>query len=398
MTTPQTGPTALRDRQIASRPPTTTRHTTREPRRTPESTPPQSQPRTTHRCRSEPEDIQDLHAHIHGGIPQRDIDALSAYWDAFPSLRATLFKENRPGYADLAVDITEVQQLILDSAEFKTFSAAVKTTVDKWFAVHRPLLAAINPEMKPNALITVLGDDLLARFRDTPLLDEYAVYEQLLSYWHEVVHDDVFIVMHDGWEGAAKPRVAIEDKTRKLKEDPDLVIGSGKNAVKYKTDLIPPALVVARYFAAEQAAVDALAAAADELARELDEHLEEHGGDEGLLAEAASDNGKVTKALVDKRVKAVKREIKDGSGDKEELAALETAATLFKADATAKKAFKGAQAELDEATLKKYGELTEDEIKTLVLDAKWHGTVTARVASEAEALTFGLGIPNSATW
>ena len=36
---------------------------------------------------SEPEDIQDLHAHLHGGIPERDIDALQGYWDAFPALR-----------------------------------------------------------------------------------------------------------------------------------------------------------------------------------------------------------------------------------------------------------------------------------------------------------------------
>src|SRR3982075_2413244 len=36
---------------------------------------------------SEPEDIQDLHAHLHGGIPGRDLDALSGYWDAFPRLR-----------------------------------------------------------------------------------------------------------------------------------------------------------------------------------------------------------------------------------------------------------------------------------------------------------------------
>ena len=53
---------------------------------------------------SEPEDLQDLHAHLHGGIPERDIDALSDYWEAFPQLRAQLFKLNRPGYADLAVD------------------------------------------------------------------------------------------------------------------------------------------------------------------------------------------------------------------------------------------------------------------------------------------------------
>ena len=54
---------------------------------------------------SEPEDIQDLHAHLHGGIPDRDLDALSDYWDAFPSCARQLFKPNRPGYSDLAVDV-----------------------------------------------------------------------------------------------------------------------------------------------------------------------------------------------------------------------------------------------------------------------------------------------------
>jgi type I restriction enzyme M protein len=39
---------------------------------------------------SEPEDLQDLHAHLHGGIPERDIDALSPYWEAFPQLRSQL--------------------------------------------------------------------------------------------------------------------------------------------------------------------------------------------------------------------------------------------------------------------------------------------------------------------
>ncbi len=134
---------------------------------------------------SEPEDIQDLHAHLHGGIPERDIDALSRYWDAFPQLRATLFKPNRPGYGDLAIDVTDVQQTVLDSAEFQKFAADVARQVDEWFAAHRATLAAITPDTQPNELIATLGDDLLARFKPVPLLDEYDVYEQLMSYWHE---------------------------------------------------------------------------------------------------------------------------------------------------------------------------------------------------------------------
>ena len=42
------------------------------------------------------------------------------------------------------------------------------------------------------------------------------------------MHDDVFLIMNEGWVDAAKPRTTIEDKDRKLSETPDLVIGSGK--------------------------------------------------------------------------------------------------------------------------------------------------------------------------
>ena len=54
---------------------------------------------------SEPEDLHDLNAHLNGGIPDTDIDALKPYWDQFPTLRQKLFKANgRPGYSDPQVD------------------------------------------------------------------------------------------------------------------------------------------------------------------------------------------------------------------------------------------------------------------------------------------------------
>src|SRR3546814_12562768 len=74
------------------------------------------------------------------------------------------------------------------------------------------------------------------------------------------MHDDVFLIMNEGWVAAAKPRPAIEDKDRKLSETPDLEIGTGRNKTKYKMDLVPPAVVIARYFADDQARVDELAA------------------------------------------------------------------------------------------------------------------------------------------
>jgi type I restriction enzyme M protein len=45
------------------------------------------------------EDLQDIAAHLQGGIPNRDIDDLSRYWDVFPAVRTTLFgPADRLGY------------------------------------------------------------------------------------------------------------------------------------------------------------------------------------------------------------------------------------------------------------------------------------------------------------
>lgn len=334
---------------------------------------------------SEPEDVQDLHAHLHGGIPESDLDALAAYWDAFPSLRSTLFNPNRPGYSDLAIDVDDVQQAILDSGEFKQFATQITAQINEWFANHRTDLSLINEDTQPNDLIASLSDDLLERFRSTPLLDEYSVYEQLMSYWHSAMHDDVFMIMNDGWARAARPRKTIEDKVRKLSETPDLVIGSGRNAAKYKMDLIPPSLVVARYFADEQSKLDQLTVAAEEASRSLDEFTEEHAVEDGLLAGAMEDE-KITKALAAARLKAAKRE----GSDPEEVMALGHLIKLYNAEAAAKRAVRDAEADLGLATLKKYSDLSDGEVKHLVLDHKWKAAVAERIDTEVIGLTLGL--------
>src|SRR5690606_29326080 len=135
-------------------------------------------------------------------------------------------------------------------------------------------------------------------------------------------------------------------------EDPDLVIGSGKNAKKYKMDLLPPALVVARYFADDQARVNELTAEAEAATAAVEEYVEEHGGDEGLLSDAVNDKGKLTQAAAKEALKEAK-----AADDGETVQCAETAIELLQAEAAAKKAAKEAQTELDTATLKKYGDL-----------------------------------------
>src|SRR5213593_1668742 len=77
---------------------------------------------------SEPEDLHDLDAHLNGGIANRDIDALGAYWKVFPTLRPVLFQaDGRAGYSNACVPAHEVKTTILGRPEFAAFSKRVLT-------------------------------------------------------------------------------------------------------------------------------------------------------------------------------------------------------------------------------------------------------------------------------
>jgi len=331
---------------------------------------------------SAPEDIQDLHAHLRGGIPERDIDALGEFWSAFPQLRQQLFCPNRPGYVDLAVTPDDLHEAVLSSMEVQKFTDETSSLVDDWFDIHRPALAAISADTLPHDLIRGISEDLLARFRSVPLVDEYDVYEQLMRYWHEVMHDDVFLIMQEGWKDAARPRKAIDDKNNKLSETADLEIGTGKKKSKYKMDLVPPSLVVARYFPDEQARIDALNVEAEQCAEALQEFIEEHGTDEeSLLADALTDKGTLTQRSTKDALDAAKL-----AADDEGVACLRSAMSLMKSEAAAKKEAREAQRALDELVLAKYGDLTDGDVQALVLNSKWLVAAEAGLEAETDAL------------
>lgn len=333
---------------------------------------------------SEPEDLHDLDAHLRGGIPNRDLDALERYWEVFPSIRQELFEPaDRPGYSRARVESQAVKATILRHREFIAYSSRVAAVFDQWRAAHEPALRKLKEGVKAKEVITAMGEDLLARFASLPLLDKYDVYQRLMDYWAETMQDDVFLIGTDDWLEAAKPRAAIDNKERKIKETPDLVV----TRKRYKMDLIPPVLIVARYFASEQAQVDALEAKREEAERALEQFVEENSGEEGLLEEAKTEAGAVTKASLNKRLD----EIASQSGVDDEGVALTRCLELIEAEATAAKEVREAQAALDLEVLTKYGKLTEVETKTLVVEDKWMASIRTAVDAEVQRLTQALG-------
>ncbi|MDP5146539.1 type I restriction-modification system subunit M [Shewanella sp. ULN5] len=334
---------------------------------------------------SEPEDLHDLSAHLQGGIPNRDIDALEHFWQVFPSIRATLFKPapepKRSGYSHCMIEASKVKASILAHQEFKDFAARSLLPFKAW--VKQAALTEISLGDSPKELIHDISENLLTAYANSELLSKYDIYQILMDYWSDTLQDDVYVLIQDGWQAGNTLRelvVTKGDKSANSKETPDLIV----NKKKYKAELIPPSLIVARYFVAEQAKVDALQAKQDEAAQTLEAYLEENassgtGSEDGLLADAMNDKDKITKASVAARLKV--------ATDSEELTALRHATKLFTSDGNAKKAVKEAQEALDVAVFNQYPKLSIEDIKTLIVDDKWLATLQANIIAEIERVT-----------
>lgn len=345
---------------------------------------------------AEPEDLQDIDGHLRGGIPERDLDALGTYWQVIPGVRSALFESaGRPGYARLKLTVAEVKAAIFGHPEFTAFVATVNRLFDRWKTANVPHLKGFDRDGHPKQFIEQIAEDLLATFRVAPLLDAYDVYQHLMDYWNATMQDDAYLIAADGWKSGAQPReiFKVKDKNNKLTwpEAHDYEIGRRR----FKSDLIPAMLMIARYFAAEQRAIEELEAGLAATEQKLDELREEHGGEEGLLSdvfagETDEEKEKDTQALLKarkSRAKARLREIGKDPDYADEVKALKDYDALLDAQADTKAKLKAAREDLDAKLHAMYPQVSEDEIKTLVVDDKWLAALAAAVQRELDRVS-----------
>jgi type I restriction enzyme M protein len=315
------------------------------------------------------EDLQDIAGHLQGGIPEADVAALDCYWAVCPELRASLFKKNRKGYVDLKVEKSDIKRAIYEHPQFAAFIEGMNDHFAQWRKKAAKTLKGLSTGCHPKELVASLADGLLDHYQDKPLIDPYGVYQHLMDYWAATMQDDCYAISADGWK--AEPNRIVE--TNK----------GGKQKDKgWACDLIPKPLIVARYFAKDQAAIDELTASIETVTSKMTELEEEHGGDEGLLSELE----KVNKANVAARLK----EIKGDKEAKDEAAVLNEWLALNTQEADLKKQIKEAESALDAKAYKHFEKLSESEIKTLVVDDKWLATLDAEIHGEMDRISQSL--------
>src|SRR5690606_20707126 len=149
-------------------------------------------------------------------IPVRDLERMQTYWHAYPNLKADLFSHLREGYVKLNVDLSRIKETIFNHQEFKAFNATLDATYKTWLDKQMQVWENMAEHVNGKELIAQMSESLLQTFESNTLVEAYDLYQYLMSYWQEVMQDDVYAISLDGWKaGNEWERTIIKGKAGK---------------------------------------------------------------------------------------------------------------------------------------------------------------------------------------
>lgn len=312
--------------------------------------------------------VQNIEAHLKGGLPKHDIDQLSDYWEALPTLKDELVKYQGNGYYAWAVSREQIDGIINDNEDYQTQQATLKhhcrtDFMEQW---QETIYNLAESSEKPKTLIERMGQSIRNLFGEGNLLvDEYDAYEQLMNYWAETMQDDVYMIMADGWKLNLRPKQKEDKKEKKMV--PVVV----KTWNDLESDLLPVEYIVNRFCKSELEACDELSASIAFMENEVTSLVEEN---DDVFDTKNFEKEKINLASVKKRAKVTKGE------EQEHLMEWIELQNSIKAE---KAKLKEANDKLLSRVKEEYELLAQNEmrVKNLVKE-KWVNAISTRIESE----------------
>lgn len=162
-----------------------------------------------------PAEPHDVHAHLHGGIPVSEVDALNNYLESYPGLREQLFTHHKKGYlkfSDLIHQKEDIRKLFDESTEVKTTFDNYTTGLQKWWK--KVVVDFENlPENKnvfelyrkfSESFTNALSILPFGKGNGGSVLDIYQSRGALAAYWNEL-KTDLKSVAASGWNAELIP-------------------------------------------------------------------------------------------------------------------------------------------------------------------------------------------------
>ncbi len=307
--------------------------------------------------------IQDIRAHLLGGIPKADIDRLSKYWNIAPKLRNKLFNNNKKvGYLDLMVDKDNLNEEITNSEEFINYSVALNKKINIWEQENKDLLYSTNLNSNVKQIINTLSDKILNIFDKDELIDKYEAYEYLMEYFNDTLKDDFYLIIENGWI----PKIVFaQDKNGKIKKN------------EFDSDLLPKEIVIEEYFKEKNDKIEKLNDNLNDVCQKLDSIIQENTGDEEIF----KDDEKINEKLI-------KEKIKEETEDN--ISTLNKTLDILLSQKELKKDIRTHQEALNKLIIDKYNSLDEETSKDLIINKKWFKSIERKFDDKYEDLIYDL--------
>ncbi len=326
----------------------------------------------------ETDDLQDLFAHLHGGIPAKDVHEMEKFWAVFPAMKKDLFQVKENGYFELNMPLEETKAFILNHPQFQEFKTEVLENFEAWKSERIAHFNTLDKACHPKEEIKLSGELLLKTFENNPLIDAYDLFQYLMNVYGESMMDDLYSVSLEGWKaGNDWQRLIIKgkkDKNGKSAKDKNV---DGLDGILGK--MISPQLIIENYLAEEQKALTDFETEVENIKASLQESEEENAVEEGLFEDLDKVNLTSVKALYKEKKKSVLA--------KEEAQVFENYIALQETLAETNAFIKKQKAKIEKAVTEIYPTLSEKEIKHLVIEKKWLQNLENALHAETDRIS-----------
>ena len=244
---------------------------------------------------SDKADSWDIYSNIFGGLPIDEVNNLSKYWDAFPSLKDELFSKINEHVVNLKEQdfddiINKNKDVLKYITSFVSSFADFKTYLHNELIVN---LKTINQDQEE----TFIADEMFKRLVAIPLIDKYNAYQILDDQWTNIT-TDIEIIKTEGFSSITK----VDPKMiTKKKGNEEFEVQNG-----WRGHIIPFELVQKEHQGEELENIESLNSKIDEINSKISELFEEVSEDDKSNDCIDSENGEFITKEVESCSKSLK--------------------------------------------------------------------------------------------
>jgi type I restriction enzyme M protein len=289
------------------------------------------------------EELENLDAHLEGGIPTSELDKLSIYWKFLPNLKELLIKDKNEKYKLLKFDNDSILTEVKKHKDYSKLIDDTKISIQDWLKQNYDTLFNLTVNLKPKTEFEQLTKTIFESFDKNSIVVNYEIYEEFTTYWDETLSDDLYMVSAEGWN------ININTVEKKSYFD-------------WSSDLLPKDVVISNFFVTEKNNLDQLNLSQKKIENELDEIIQENSDENGIFL----DFDKINKTTVSKKINEIKED-----KNQEDLLILRKCLLKYEELSKIKSKFKIDSSELNKKSFKHVSQFNENEIKNIIIEKKW---------------------------